>query len=124
MRLHVPTVPAEGGEGRRGLLRTWLSSLLCPDGAGFFLLPPAHLSPLTLWPVWGKCWLFPGFGSMATTFGDAEMDQASGRCVNGVGRVGMAEKHTEIEGGLWIQWLRREATQVGLGGCIGMVWVY
>lgn len=86
--LHVPTVPAEGGEGKHGLLRTWLSSLLCPHGASFFLLPPAHLPPLALWPVWGKCWLFPGFGPMAATVGDAEVDQASGWCVTRQGWKG------------------------------------
>lgn len=83
LRLHVPTVPAEGGEGRRGLLRTWLSSLLCPNGAGFFLLPPTHLSPLALWPVRGERWLFAGFGPVAATFGDAEVDRAGGWCVTG-----------------------------------------
>lgn len=85
LRLHVPTVPAEGGEGRRGLLRTWLSSLLRPHGAGFFLLPPAYLPALTLWAVWGQCWLFAGPGPVASTFSAAEMERAGGRYVSGLG---------------------------------------
>lgn len=86
LRLHVPTVRAAGGEGRRGLLRTWLSSLLCPDGAGVLLLPPAHLPPLALRPVRGQRRLFPGFGPVAAAFGAAEVEQASGRCVTRAGR--------------------------------------
>lgn len=68
------------------MLRTWLSYLLRPNGAGFFLLPPAHLSPLALWPVRGKRWLFTRFGPVAATFGDAEVDWAGGRCVTGDGK--------------------------------------
>lgn len=89
------------------MLRTWLSSLLRPHGAGFFLLPPAHLSPLALRPVRGQCWLFAGFGPVATTFGGAEVERVGGRCVIGAkrvgnwrrGGVGAAEKPVEISGG-------------------------
>lgn len=73
------------------MLRTWLSYFLRPNGASFFLLPPAHLSPLTLRPVWGERWLFARFGPMATTLGDTEVDWAGGRCVTGDERVGAGE---------------------------------
>lgn len=107
------------------MLRTWLSYFLRPNGAGFFLLPPAHLSPLTLRPVWGERWLFARFGPMAATLGDTEVDWAGGRCVTGDERVGAGEGvvwdsregHRGL-GGLWRQWVRKEATKVGLGGFI------
>lgn len=67
------------------MLRTWLSSLLRADGAGVLLLPPAHLPPLALWPVWGQRRLFAGFGPVAAAFGVPEVEQASGRCVSRAG---------------------------------------
>lgn len=70
------------------MLRTWLSSLLRPHGAGFFLLPPAHLSPFALRPVRGQRRFFAGFGPVAATFGGAEVERVGGRCVMGDRRVG------------------------------------
>lgn len=110
------------------MLRTWLSSLLRPDGAGVLLLPPAHLPALPLRPVRGQRRLFPGFGPVAAAFGAPEVEQAGGRCVARLwkGWDGAAEKGfeevLEVVGKREVA-QRRWDLEDGVGVVVVMLWV-